>query len=92
MLIQEKVILFLMNTQERFRYLMNMDTPMQKMDGEIMESERIPACGDWYWELLEEQHAHDVVISGAGEKNRQDLLVVCEKCGHVNVVKGDSDG
>lgn len=22
---------------------------------------------DWYWELLEEQHAHDVVISGAQE-------------------------
>ncbi len=23
---------------------------------------------DWYWELLEEQHAHDVVISGVGEE------------------------
>lgn len=22
---------------------------------------------DWYWELLEEQHAYDVVISGAQE-------------------------
>lgn len=28
---------------------------------------------DWYWELLEEQHAHDVVISGAqeGEEDEQ---------------------
>lgn len=27
---------------------------------------------DWYWELLEEQHAHDVVISGAVESEEED--------------------
>lgn len=27
---------------------------------------------DWYWELLEEQHAHDVVISGAVESEDKD--------------------
>lgn len=27
---------------------------------------------DWYWELLEEQHAHDVVISGAMEGGDED--------------------
>ena len=32
-------------------------------------------CGmddDLYWELLEEQHAHDVVISGAMEGSEED--------------------
>ena len=27
---------------------------------------------DWYWELLEEQHAHDVVISGAQEGGKDE--------------------
>ena len=27
---------------------------------------------DWYWELLEEQHAHDVVIGGAMEGSEED--------------------
>ena len=27
---------------------------------------------DMYWELLEEQHAHDVVISGAMEGSEED--------------------
>lgn len=27
---------------------------------------------DWFWELLEEQHAHDVVISGAQEGGDKD--------------------
>lgn len=29
---------------------------------------------DWYWELLEEQHAHDVVMIGAegSEEDEQD--------------------
>ena len=27
---------------------------------------------DWYWELLEEQHAHDVVISGTMEGEEED--------------------
>lgn len=26
---------------------------------------------DWYWELLEEQHAHDVVIFGAMEGSEE---------------------
>lgn len=27
---------------------------------------------DWYWELLEEQHSHDVVISGAMEGGEEE--------------------
>ena len=27
---------------------------------------------EMYWELLEEQHAHDVVISGAMEESEED--------------------
>ena len=27
---------------------------------------------DWYWELLEEQHAHDVVMIGSAEEGDED--------------------
>ena len=32
-----------------------------------MDCEKCGMDDDMYWELLEEQHAHDVVISGAQE-------------------------
>lgn len=37
-----------------------------------MSIERTPVNDDWYWELLEEQHAHDVVISGAVESEEEE--------------------
>lgn len=36
------------------------------MDGEILE-QKTDKEDEWYWELLEEQHARDVVISVAQE-------------------------
>lgn len=46
--------------------MMKMESYIDRMGGGTIMDD------DWYWELLEEQHAHDVVMIGA-EDEQEDV-------------------